>query len=236
MNRWKWALGLACCGAWASAAGGCSSSNSGADFGGAAIPGNGAFADASSGAFGGGNSSSTGTTAPPPLPPEMKVESAFRSPVATGQVVWIANPTSGRVAYIDATTFTVKTVQAGNGPTYLAAVPDQTGDKALVLNVLSQDATLLELVQGTLTTRTFPSTANANAWAVSKSGRWAIAWTDTTAVTGADPTQGFQDVVVLDLSATNAKPPTTLAVGFRPVQVAFDADLHAFVVSQDGIS
>jgi hypothetical protein len=166
----------------------------------------------------------------------VKVESAFRSPVATGQVVWIANPSSGRVAYIDATTFVVKTVQAGNGPTYLAAVPDSTIDKALVLNVLSQDATLLELHQGTLTTRTFPSTPNANAWAVSKSGRWAIAWTDTNAVASADPTQGFQDVVVLDLSTAAARPPTTLAVGFRPVQVAFDADAHAFVVSQDGIS
>jgi hypothetical protein len=235
MNRWKWALALASCGAWAYAAGGCSAATNGGAFDSATAPGNGGgFSDAGGAAFGGANASSSSGS--PALPPEVKVESAFRSPVATGQVVWIANPSSGRVAYIDATTFVVKTVQAGNQPTYLAAVPDLTIDKALVLNVLSQDATLLALQQGTLTTRTFPSTANANAWAVSKSGRWAIAWTDTTAVTNADPTQGFQDVVVLDLSDTNPRPPTTLSVGFRPVQVAFDADLHAFVVSQDGIS
>src|SRR3954470_15540079 len=39
---------------------------------------------------------------PPPPPPEKEVESSYRSPVATGKYVWIANPKSGRVAYIDA--------------------------------------------------------------------------------------------------------------------------------------
>src|SRR5580692_84193 len=84
------------------------------------------------------------------LPPEMKAESVYQSPVATGNVVWIANPTSGRVAYIDAQTFDVKTVEAGDGPTYLAAVADPTDDVAIVLNVLSQDATLLRDHMGTL--------------------------------------------------------------------------------------
>jgi hypothetical protein len=236
MNRWRWAIGVAGCATWVALTGGCGASANDAGFsGGTASGASSTSSGSSAGNVGGGNGSvSDGAAA---LPPEVKVESAFRSPVATGQVVWIANPASGRVAYIDATSFVVKTVQAGNGPTYLAAVPDPANDKAIVLNVLSHDATLLELRQGALATRTFPATANANAWAVSASGRWAIAWTDTTAVTGADPTQGFQDVMVLDLSSgTDAKPPTTLAVGFRPVQVAFQADAHAFVVSQDGIS
>ncbi|MEO8875131.1 MAG: hypothetical protein ABI461_06045, partial [Polyangiaceae bacterium] len=53
-------------------------------------------------------------------PPEQKAESSYQSPVATGKYVWVANPTSGRVAYINATTLEVHTVEAGDGPTYLA--------------------------------------------------------------------------------------------------------------------
>src|SRR5687767_3660648 len=53
-------------------------------------------------------------TAPPP---EREVESSYKSPVATGRYVWVANPKSGRVAYVDATSLDVKVVEAGNGPT-----------------------------------------------------------------------------------------------------------------------
>jgi hypothetical protein len=190
----------------------------------------------SSGASGGDFAAEDGgSSAPAALPPEMKVESNYQSPVATGNVVWIANPTSGLVAYIDATTFDVETVAAGNGPTYLAAVPDPTDDVAIVLNVLSQDATLLRDHAGTLSAKTFPSTSDANSWGISASGRWAIAWTNSTLITTTDPTQGFQDIAVLDLSGARA--PQTLSVGYRPSQVAFSGDeTRAFAVTQDGIS
>src|SRR5690348_2194887 len=75
-----------------------------------------------------------------PLPPEKEVESDYQAPVATGHYVWIANPTSGRVAYIDASTLEVKLVDAGNGPTQVASVPDPNDDVAIVMNVLSNDA------------------------------------------------------------------------------------------------
>jgi hypothetical protein len=173
--------------------------------------------------------------APDAAPPEVKTEGNYQSPVATGKVVWIANPTSGRVAYVDVTSLDVKTIEAGDGPTYLAAVPDPADDVAIVINVTSHDATLLRDHQGALTSKTFPVTADANSWAVSASGRWAIAWTDATHITDPDPTQGFQDIAVIDL--TGARPATTLAVGYRPVKVAFSADgARAFAVTQDGIS
>ena len=70
------------------------------------------------------------------LPPEKEVESSYGAPVATGKYVWVANPSSGRVAYIDAVTLEIKLVDAGNGPTYVAPVPDAKDDIALVLNVL----------------------------------------------------------------------------------------------------
>ena len=74
-------------------------------------------------------------------PPEQELDSAYQAPVSTGRFIWIANPTSGRVAYVDATSLVVKTVEAGNAPTTVAAVPG--ADEVVVLNVLSNDATVL---------------------------------------------------------------------------------------------
>jgi hypothetical protein len=189
------------------------------------------------GSFSGPASDSGGA---PPLPPEVKVESDYQSPVATGQIVWTANPVSGRVAYIDAKSFNVQTVQAGDGPTYLAAVnPDPSKppyEAAIVLNVRSHDATLLSRDSGgKLSTTRFLSTSDANSWATSHAGRWAIAWTDASHIANAVPTQGFQDIAVLDL--WQGRPPTILAVGYRPSQVVFSPDeTRAFVVTEDGIS
>jgi hypothetical protein len=176
------------------------------------------------------------------LPPEVKTESAYQSPVATGSIVWTANPMSGRVAYVDAVSFSVQTVQAGDGPTYLAAVPNpdpnSTTEAAIVLNVLSQNATLLQRDSqtGNITSANYPSPEDANAWAMSPSGRWAIAWANATLVTNPDPTDGFQDVVVMDLtSATAAAYP--ISIGYRPSQVVYSHDeSRAFAVTQDGIS
>lgn len=253
MNAWRHAApliplaGLAALGVLATD--GCSSGSSNAGLSGfgdnTASPAGGS-GEGSSGGSGSSGSSSGGSGSPLVLPPEMKAENKFEAPVATGNFVWTANPTSGRVAYINATTFDVQTTPAGNGPTYLAAVPDAThpdDDVAVVINVLSEDATLLRVApQGALTTQTYASTVDANSWAISASGHWGIAWTDATFVTNPDPTQGFQSVAVMDLSAVSTDPQlpgpsTLLAVGYRPVEVAFSSDdSRAFAVTEDGIS
>ena len=247
MNAWVRVGTLALLGALTT--GGCSagSSNSAADFAGSgpsSAP-TGSEGNAGGGTAGGGGAANTAASdAAAALPAETKTEADYQSPVATGKIVWTANPTSGRVAYVDATTFVVQTVQAGDGPTYLAAVPNadpaSKGEAAIVINVRSQDATLLRSdgTGGPPSTTTFPSTADANAWAISPSGRWAIAWTDATRIANADPTQGFQDLAVLDLSPTSPRPPSILGdIGYRPSQVVFSADeTEAFVVTEDGIS
>jgi hypothetical protein len=170
------------------------------------------------------------------LPPEKEVDSSYKAPVATGHFVWIANPTSGRVAYVDATALAVKTVEAGNGPTYLAAVPG-VDDAVVVLNALSNDATLLRANGDALASRTIEGVApGSNAWAVSPDGHWAIAWTDARAVPSAADTEGFHDVSIIDLQATSGTA-STLAVGYRPVSLAFSADSsQAFAVTEDGVS
>ena len=184
---------------------------------------------------GGGSSGATssddggaGTT------PEKEVESQYKTPVATGKYVWIANPTSGRVAYINASTLDVHTVLAGDGPTYLAAVPS-VEDTAVVLNVLSDDATLLKANGATVTSQTWKTAHGLNTWALSTDGHWAIAWTDATSVPNASETDGFQDLTVIDLTGKTA--PTTLAVGYRPISVGFTAtNDHAWAVTQDGVA
>lgn len=184
----------------------------------------------------GGGAGSSGTGADAGLPPEKEIEDNFVSPVATGRFVWVANPASGRVAYIDATSLVVRIVEAGNAPTHLAGIPG-SGDTALVLNVLSRDATLLHAEGGALTTRSLAVPSGGNGWAVSGDGRYAIAWTDAARETAPDPLDGYQDVTVLDLAATGADASTALTVGYRPVSVSFDsAGTRAFVVTQDGVS
>jgi hypothetical protein len=232
MQFWTRALGAAPVVVWLATA--CSAASSNGNTAG--------FDDADAGTAGGGfgedasTSGDSGTTSAADSggPPETKVEGQYQTPVSTGQYVWIANPTSGRVAYIQASTLAVSTIAAGDGPTYLAAIPG-TGDSAIVQNVLSHDATLLHASNGTITTTTFPLAVDVNAWVVSSDGHWALAWGDVTQVTNPDPTQGFQDVSVLDL--TGKVPATIVSIGFRPSEVAFANDSrHAYAVTQDGVS
>lgn len=195
------------------------------------------FGDASPSAPGASSSGGSGAAIPGEPVPEKEVESDYEAPVATGHFVWVANPKSGRVAFVDATTLQVKTVEAGNAPTFLARVPGQTDDTTLVLNVLSSDATLLRASSTGITAKTIKVAPLANRLAFSADGRFAIAWGDSSKGPDAAKTpkaQGFQDLTVLDL-VTGV--PTVLAVGYRPVAVGFAAGQpRAYAVTQDGIA
>lgn len=170
--------------------------------------------------------------------PEREVTSAFQVPVVSGQWVWTANPSSGRVALIDAKSFTVRTALAGAGPTYLTALPAPSGgSRALVINTESDDATLLAAsATGEIEiTATLPVHEAANAWTVTPSGRFAVAWTDASAVENPDPSQGFQDITVLDLSE-GARRAKRLSVGYRPARVFVDADeRHVYIATDAGL-
>lgn len=187
---------------------------------------------------GGGTSgsvaSSSSSGGEQPLPPEQELESSFGAPVATGKYVWIANAASGRVAYIDGETLEIQIVEAGHEPTYLAPVPDAEGDTAIVLNVLSSDATLLRAHDGGLTTDSFDVPTNGNRWAISHDGRWATAWTDASEIPNPDPLDGYQDITLLDLKLGKS---IQLSVGYRPVTVSYDElNLSMFAVTEDGVS
>jgi hypothetical protein len=174
-----------------------------------------------------------------PLPPEKELDQTFRAPVATGKLLWSANPDSGRVALIDAETLAVRMTNAGFGPTYLAAVPSAKGtDSAIVINVGSNDASWFVATSTDISTTTIATHEGANSWAVSADGHFAIAWTNVSEIEGgaSDSVNGYSELTVIDLSAT---PPvsTRLSVGFRPSQVVFDAQAkHAYAVVDEGIS
>jgi hypothetical protein len=174
----------------------------------------------------------------PVVPPEQEEDQSFRAPVVSGRWVWTANPDTGKVAVVDAKNFTVRLADAGQAPTYLTALPTAPNtSKALVINVKSHDATLLSAGDtGAVTALPpIPLQADANTWAVSKSGNFAIAWTDSELLTP-DPAQGFQDITVVDLSGA-APVSTRLGVGFLPSRVFIDDDEKmAFVVASSGIT
>lgn len=209
----------------------CGASDSATTFGAEAPSG---AADAGTGPSGNGGASAVDAGPPP----EKEIESSFQAPVATGNFVWVANPASGRVAYIDAKTLEVKVAFAGNGPTQIAALPSTgagSGDATVVLNALSHDATLLRAKDGVLERKTFAVGDDANKWSVSKDGRWAIAWSDASLVPGAAKSRGFQDLTVIDV--TGALPPQILSVGYRPTAVGFDgAGKLAYAVTEDGVA
>lgn len=192
------------------------------------------------GTIGGGNASTatvTSTTGSSEPPPEQELEGSYRAPVATGSILWSANPDSNRVAVIETNSLEIQIAEAGFGPTYMAPIAETDGahSSAIVINTLSQDATWFSVDRDReLTSATFPIHAAANRWAVSPEGRWAVAWSDASEIEAPDPTDGFQDLSLIDLDREQV---TRLSVGYRPSQVVFDADeRRAFVVAEPGIS
>jgi len=179
---------------------------------------------------------STGST--PVTPPEQEEAQSYRAPVVSGRWVWTANPDTGKVAIVDAKNFSVRLADAGIAPTFLTALPtDSDTSAALVINVGSKDATLLRAgASGAVSAvGPIPLQAQANAWTVSKTGKFALAWTDSHAIT-ADPTENFQELTVVDLRGS-APLSTRLVVGLVPSRVFVDdAERQAYVVCKSGIS
>jgi hypothetical protein len=185
----------------------------------------------------GAGGSAAGRRGESATPPEVEREATFRAPVVTGKYVWSANPSSGRVALIDAESYEIRAAEAGLRPSFVAAVSEEPA-RALVINTGSDDATLLELqASGEIRTTAIGLHQGADSWSVAPGGHFAIAWTDSSRATRPDPTDGFQDITVLELPEGAAPRATRLTVGYRPTAFAFDAQSQrAFGITQDGIS
>lgn len=206
----------------------------------------------SSGGSQSGTGGQSGEGLPPvtAMPPELELEENFRSPVASGRFVWMANPETNRVVLIDARSFEVRVVDGGHGPTFLAALPFEGDDRtgALVLNVFGGDASVFEFSSATsegmggagTSSRAIQASSvdvqhGATAWAVGRTGKFAIAWSQFEEDLRG-PLDGYQELTIIDLRGDHPLA-TKLSAGFRPSQVTINEDeTRAYVVSTPGIS
>lgn len=187
----------------------------------------------------GATPSDTGNTAADagqPLPPEIEEVRSFEAPQAGVRAVYVANPSRDSVAVIDSQSLTIQTVEAGDGPTYLATLPGR--DVALTINVNANTMTILRTEGGVTRTRQLPVVRNANAIAVAPDGRHAVVWLDTSRPNRGVPAGSFQDVTLVTFGDTpEADRAVQLSVGFRPLEVIFSRNSAAgFVVTEDGVS
>lgn len=169
------------------------------------------------------------------LPEEAEAPPVFGAPVITGKFLWSTNPGSGKVALIDAETLSTRVLSAGLLPTHLAGIPTSDDDAAaIVINVGTSDASLFRVAGEKVSAFRIPVHVGANQWAISPSGRFAVAFSQAT--DEVDPTDGLQEVTLIDLAREE---PTSrrVTVGYRPSLVVFDQEEEELiVVSKLGVS
>lgn len=170
----------------------------------------------------------------PPLPPEMELSANFELPRAGDRFVYAANPAGDTVAVIDATNLRISTIEAGDQPTFLQTLVGT--DNAIVLNVGSNDATLIRATETAITRSTVRVVPGANAIAVAPDGKHAVVYYDSAYTSAAGSSGSFQDVTVIRIDDTGDTG-VSLTVGFRPSAVFHQADgSRSFVVTEDGVS
>jgi hypothetical protein len=164
----------------------------------------------------------------------MKVKVDFEQPQASERFVYAANPKAGTVTIIDAQTQAIQTLETGDRPTFLRTLAGT--DDAIVLNVGSDDATVLRSPATGAQTSTVSVVRGANVIAVAPDGKHAVVYFNAAYSTAGNETGSFQDVTVLSLDAKGDKA-IGMTVGFKPRDVFFAANSGtAFVVTDDGIS
>lgn len=169
----------------------------------------------------------------PDLEDEEEVLVQFELPSAGERYVYAANPENNSVAVVDSTTLAIQSVEAGDRPTFLQTLASK--DAAIVLNVNSDDATIIRTVNGVSRTSEVDVVSGSNAIAVSPDGKFAVVYFNVDLrSTGASGS--FQDLSVVLLEEDNDRA-IGMTVGFRPRAVHFNDDSsRAFVVTEDGVS
>lgn len=198
----------------------------------------------SEGEAGDGDANGDGDLQPSGTPPlvvggegggeEIETQS-FQPPVISGKYLWACNPASGKVALVNAETLSTQILSAGLRPTYLAAIVSEgLLASAIVLNTGTSDATLFQVSDSGIKTSRIPVHEGANQWAISESGRFAVAW--SAAVTDSlDPTEGLQEVSIIRLSDEQPSA-RRVSVGGRPSRLTFNSkETELVAVSQHGV-
>lgn len=191
--------------------------------------------DGFGGTGGAGGAGGAGGTGEPRLPPEEEEVVEFEQPQAGERFVYVASPERDSVAVIDSETLGIEPVEVGDDPRYLQTLGER--DAALVLNVGSEDATVLRTDEAGTTTSTVRVTPGANAIAVSPDGNYAVTYLDAERREPGSGTGSFQDVTLVRISEEEGDAAFGVTVGFKPSQVFFaESGERAFVVTEHGIS
>jgi hypothetical protein len=168
------------------------------------------------------------------LPEEVELDPEFELPHAGQHYVYAVNPDRDSVAVIDATTLAIHSVDAGDEPKFLQTLAGT--DAAIVLNVKSEDATVIRTAKGKSATSFVDVAADSNSIAVAADGRHALVYFDAEHATSGSTELASQSVSVLTLADGDDRAVTT-SVGFRPSAAYFSDDgARAFVITDDGVS
>lgn len=169
----------------------------------------------------------------PDLEDEEEVVVQFELPSAGERYVYAANPDNNSVAVIDSQTLAIQSVEAGDKPTFLQSLGGR--DAAIVLNVNSDDATIVRTENGASRTSEVDVVAGSNAIAVAPDGGAAVVYFNVD-LRSTGSSGSFQDLSVVLLEEGNDRS-VGMTVGFRPRAVYFSDDSkRAFVVTEDGVS
>lgn len=161
--------------------------------------------------------------------PSEEREAPLIPPAAGRRYVYVPSPSIDRVARVDSLTLDVRPIRVGDNPRIVKVSP--SGDRAVALNVGSDDLSLLE--EGEEVAR-LDLLKGCNALELSPDGSVAVAWFNNAASQPGDDVGSVSEVSWVDLDARTVRP---LTVGFLPSRVAFSADgSRLTVLSRDGLS
>ena len=155
----------------------------------------------------------------------------FSPPSAAEGRVWITSPSQDTAIYIDGISLEIGLVEVGRRPTLVEALP--SGEGAVVLNEGSDEVSIVTLAAGEADVIHVPLAGYYNRMSLSPDGGYVVCWFTLTPDLESLPST-LQSAQVIDLQRLTAH---TVAIGFNPSEVAFDAaSAEALVITEDGLS
>lgn len=191
--------------------------------------------DAAEDSSGFGSASDVGSATPTEdafLPEEPEEQAQVNRPTASRRYVFVANRSIDSVAKIDSETLAVTPIPVGREPAIVRTTSE--GDTAIVLNVGSDSASIIEARSDIDYVDEVDIIPGCNSLVVAPDGEHAVAWYDNLAARPGDRIGELQEVSVIRIADAEV---FDVSVGFNIRGVHFDTDgRRAFVVTDSGLN
>ncbi len=175
-----------------------------------------------------------GVPEPEIIIPEPEERFNFRAPQPSRNYVFVANTGLDTVAKIDGDSLEITSIEVGDEPTVVRTWKEK--NIAVVLNEGSRDVSIIHAAPDRDRVVTIPVREGFNQLVIAPGGDHAFAYLDYDEIELGDDIGRFQDVNLVRL-IDGEEEVFNIAVGFRVLEIEFDADgERAFVVTEDGIS